>query len=87
MLKTAIVILITYDKILLSTNYEDIMDCLLNEVLKNGFFNNETRLKFDKAWEDLDIPNELMSNLEHEYSLAMKVQESNETINKLFDFK
>lgn len=77
-LKTAIVLFMSYEKLILKLKYEDMLNFLFNEVLRLGFFNNDNYLKFISLWNKINFPKDLLSNLENEYIQGCKMLEISE---------
>ena len=86
MLKTGIVLLMTYEDVILSLKYEETLNFLFNDVLKTGFFSNDNYLKFVDIWNRVSFPQELLNNLENEHLQNSKVNEQTEKLDKLFGF-
>ncbi len=85
MLKTAIVLLMTYEKVILNLNYEEMLNFLFNEVIRSGFFNNSNYSNFDDIWSNILFPCDLLSNLENEYFQGVKILDSTDKMNKRFE--
>lgn len=84
MLKTGIVLLMTYEDVILNLKYDEMLNFLFNEVLRRGFFSNENYFKFLETWGKINFPMELLNNLENEYNQDVKVMEISEKLDKMF---
>lgn len=87
LIKTAIVLLLTYEEKILSLKYEDMLNFLFNDVLRSGFFDNANFFRFLNMWEKVSFPDSLFSNLENEYYQESRVIDVSSQINKLLDTK
>ena len=75
-IKTSIILFITYEETILSLKNDNILDFLFNNIIKSGFFNNENYANFCEAWEKIYIPVNLLDNLENEFVLGGKIADA-----------
>jgi hypothetical protein len=70
-----------YENDLLLLNYEEALHFLINHIIKQGFFQNYNYDHLIYMTQSLELKSGLVSNLENEYYLDLKVKENEETRN------
>lgn len=78
MLKTGLCLIKHYENNLLSLKYEDLLHFLINDIIKYGFFQNSNYDYFINLSKNLKLQSGLISNLENEYMLDLKVKDAEE---------
>ena len=73
-IKIGLMLLKHYQKVLMEMNFEELLNFLINDLKeKYDFFNNNNYEKFMELYQDIKIPKGLVSNIENEYELEMKI--------------
>ena len=73
-IKIGLMLLKHYEKVLMDLNFEELLNFLINDLKeKYDFFNNNNYEKFMELYQDMKIPKGLVSNIENEYELVMKI--------------
>ena len=73
-IKIGLMLLKHYEKVLMDLNFEELLNFLINDLKeKYDFFNNNNYEKFMELYQDMKIPKGLVSNIENEYELEMKI--------------
>ena len=73
-IKIGLMLLKHYEKVLMDLNFEELLNFLINDLKeKYDFFNNNNYEKFMELYQDVKIPKGLVSNIENEYELEMKI--------------
>ena len=73
-IKIGLMLLKHYEKVLIDLNFEELLNFLINDLKeKYDFFNNNNYEKFMELYQDMKIPKGLVSNIENEYELEMKI--------------
>ncbi len=67
-----------YESSLLQLKYEELLHFLINDVIKFGFFNNSNYDYYLNLSKNLKLPSGLISNLENEFVLEIKVKDIEE---------
>jgi len=67
-----------YESSLLQLQYEELLHFLINDVIKFGFFKNSNYDYYLNLSKNLKLPSGLISNLENEFVLEIKVKEIEE---------
>ncbi len=77
LLKVGLYLLKFYENKILKLNYEELLQFLINDVLKNDFFTDKNVDFIESAFEFKGIQNFLIKNIEDEYKLNEKLNENN----------
>ena len=77
LLKVCLYLLKFYENKLLKLNNEELLQFLINDVLKNDFFTDKNVDFIESAFEFKGIQNVLIKNIEDEYKLNEKLNENN----------
>ena len=73
-IKIGLMLLKHYEKVLMDLNFEELLNFLINDLKeKYDFFNNNNYEKFMELYQDMKIPKGIVSNIENEYELEMKI--------------
>ena len=67
-----------HESSLLQLKYEDMLQFLINDSIKSGFFENKNYLSYIKLSETMKIKSGLINNLENEYNQENKYKEMEE---------
>ena len=62
--------------------YDQLLQFLLNNLFKSGFFKSDNYDNFDKMMNTVKIKTDLIKNLENELTLELKLKNIEELINK-----
>ena len=87
---TGLCIIKHYESSLIQFKYEELLHFLINDVIKYGFFQNNNYDYYLSLSKNLKLHSGLISNLENEYLLDLKVKELDEKkkeIKKVFNEK
>ncbi len=76
------VILKNYEDHILQLKYEDLLQFLINDIVKSGFFNDTNYDNFITISNSFNLKNGLMSNLENEYIQEEKINELDEQMSQ-----
>jgi len=66
-MKTGIILLKFYEKNLIQLRYEDLLQFLINDIMKTGFFQNTNLSKYVQIYNSIKIKSGLINNLENEH--------------------
>ena len=80
LLKVGLFLLKFYENKILKLNYEELLQFLINDILKNEFFIDKNADFIESAFEFKGIQNALIKNIEDEYKLNEKLNENNNKI-------
>ena len=69
------IILKNYEEHILGLKFEDLLQFLINDIVRGGFFNDTNYQNFINISESFNIKTGLMSNLENEFSQEEKIRE------------
>ena len=75
-------VLHSYENTLLNMSYDDLMQFLINDILKSDFFSCKNEDNIKKMMNDIKISKKLIKNIEDEYTLEEKIKENNVKNNK-----
>ena len=70
-------VLHSYENTLISMSYDDMMQFLINDILKSDFFSSKNEDIIKNILDNIKISKKLIKNIEDEYSLEKKLQENN----------
>ena len=82
LMKIAIMALHIYEKEILKMKYEDLIQFLINDILKTDFFKIENLENFEKCFENKKIKKKLIKDIEKEYILEQKLTNPQRNIKK-----
>jgi hypothetical protein len=82
MFKTCLTIIKHFEEDLIKMKYEEMLHFLINDIVKYGFFQSSNIDKFLMIYNNLNIPNILILNLENEFYLDCKIKDQEEIENK-----
>jgi len=82
MFKTSLTIIKYYEEDLIKMKYEEMLHFLINDIVKYGFFQSANIDKFIMTYNNQNIPNILILNLENEFYLDSKIKDQEENNNK-----
>ena len=82
-IKSCILIFMSYEEIILSLKYDDSIPSLFNDIIKQGLLNEEWYTQFSNLWRKVIIPDDLLNNLENEYLQGLKIINFSERANKI----
>ena len=82
MIKTGVVILKNYEDNILQLKYEDLLQFLINDIVRGGFFNDTNYENYITISNRLEIKKGLIKNLENEYSQQEKLKELDDEFEK-----
>ena len=68
-------VLHSYENTLMNMNYDDMMQFLINDILKSDFFSCKNEDNIKKILDDIKISKKLIKNIEDEYILETKIKE------------
>ena len=71
-----------YEHTLINMNYDDIMQFLINDILKSDFFSCKNEDNIKSVLENIKISKKLIKNIEDEFNLESKMSENNNDNNK-----
>jgi len=74
MFKASLVILKTYENALLKLKYEELLNFLINEILKSKFFHNDNYITYLYNLKSIKLNNDLIDNLQIEYMKGDNLQ-------------
>ena len=69
-------VLHSYETTLINMNYDDMMQFLINDILKSDFFSSKNEDNIKAVLDNIKISKKLIKNIEDEYSLEKKLQEN-----------
>ena len=69
-------VLHSYENTLINMNYDDMMQFLINDILKSDFFSSKNEDNIKSVLDNIKISKKLIKNIEDEYSLEKKLQEN-----------
>ena len=69
-------VLHSYENTLLNMSYDDLMQFLINDILKSDFFSCKNEDNIKKMMNDIKISKKLIKNIEDEYTLEEKIKEN-----------
>ena len=75
MMKVGIALLHSYENVLLSKKYEDMLEFLINDMLKSDFFTNQHLEVLENFFESIKISKKLIRNIESEESQDTQLNE------------
>lgn len=74
-------VLHSYESTLMNMNYDDMMQFLINDILKSDFFSCKNEENIKKILDDIKISKKLIKNIEDEYILETKIKEKDNNNN------
>jgi hypothetical protein len=74
-LKSGLCLVKHYEKDLLQMKYEELLHFLINDIIKYGFFQTSNYDYFINLTKNVKVPSGLISNLENEYILEIKMRQ------------
>jgi hypothetical protein len=77
-MKSALSLIKHYESSMLQLKNEELLHFLINNIIKQGYFQNSNYDNFIFLTKSLKVQNGLLSNLENEYLLDLKVKELEE---------
>jgi hypothetical protein len=83
-MRTSLYLLKTYESMLITLKYEDLLHFLINEMTRTGFFLNSNLTEYSNLLRTTKIKSELINNLENEYIQGIKIkdiEEKNKNLN------
>jgi hypothetical protein len=83
-MRTSLYLLKTYESMLITLKYEDLLHFLINEMTRTGFFLNSNLTEYSNLLKTTKIKSELINNLENEYIQGIKIkdiEEKNKNLN------
>ena len=69
-------VLHSYENTLINMNYDDMMQFLINDILKSDFFSSKNEDNIKSVLDNIKISKKLIKNIEDEYSLEKKLHEN-----------
>ena len=69
-------VLHSYETTLINMNYDDMMQFLINDILKSDFFSSKNEDNIKAVLDNIKISKKLIKNIEDEYSLEKKLKEN-----------
>ena len=69
-------VLHSYENTLINMTYDDMMQFLINDILKSDFFSSKNEDNIKAVLDNIKISKKLIKNIEDEYSLEKKLQEN-----------
>jgi hypothetical protein len=82
LMRTSLYLLKTFESMLITLKYEDLLHFLINDLTKTGFFMNNNLPAYINLMKTTKIKSELISNLENEFIQNTKFKEEFENFNK-----
>ncbi len=77
-MKSSLALIKHYEPTMLELKNEELLHFLINNIIKQGFFQNSNYDNFIYLTKSIKVQNGLLSNLENEYLLDLKVKELEE---------
>ena len=77
-MRTSLYLLKTYESLLITLKYEDMLHFLINELTRTGFFQNSHLPEYHNMLKFTKIKSELINNLENEYIQGIKIKDIEE---------
>ena len=82
MMAVSCAVLHSYENTLINMSYDDLMQFLINDILKSDFFSCKNEDYIKNMLNDIKISKKLIKNIEDEYNLEEKIKENNSKSNK-----
>jgi hypothetical protein len=76
LMKVGIKILNSYENELMKMKYDEMMEFLINDLLKSEFFRDNNIMEIEKCFEERAIKNKLIKNIENEFIQQEKINQS-----------
>ena len=76
MMAVGCAVLHSYENTLINMNYDDMMQFLINDILKSDFFSSKNEDNIKSVLGNIKISKKLIKNIEDEYSLEKKLHEN-----------
>ena len=76
LMKVGIKILDSYENELMKMKYDEMMEFLINDLLKSEFFRDNNIMEIEKCFEERAIKNKLIKNIENEFIQQEKINQS-----------
>ena len=76
LMKVGIKILNSYENELMKMKYDEMMEFLINDLLKSEFFRDNNINEIEKCFEETAIKNKLIKNIENEFIQQEKINQS-----------
>ena len=70
-------VLHSYENTLINMTYDDMMQFLINDILKSDFFSSKNEENIKNITDNVKISKKLIKNIEDEYNLEKKMEENN----------
>ena len=70
-------VLHSYETTLINMSYDDMMQFLINDLLRSDFFSCKNEENIKKVLENIKISKKLIKNIEDEYTLEVRMQQNN----------
>ncbi len=77
-MRTSLYLLKTYESMLITLKYEDLLHFLINEMTRTGFFLNSNLNEYSNLLKTTKLKTELINNLENEYIQGIKIKDIEE---------
>jgi hypothetical protein len=74
-IRSSIAMLKHYENNLMLLKNEDLLHFLINDIIKYGFFQNTNYDNFNMIYDNLKVNLGLLTNLESEYTLELRIKE------------
>ena len=82
MMAVSCAVLHSYENTLINMSYDDLMQFLINDILKSDFFSCKNEDYIKNMLNDIKISKKLIKNIEDEYNLEEKIKENSNKSNK-----
>ena len=69
-------VLHSYETTIIITNYDDLMQLLINDILKSDFFSCKNEDNIKKILDNIKISKKIIKNAEDEFTLETKLKEN-----------
>jgi hypothetical protein len=79
-MKAGMTLLKYYENHIVHLKYEELLQFLINDLVKSGFFQNANFEKFVSIFNSINIKTALVNHLEHEHSQNLKIKEIEEKL-------
>ena len=70
-------VLHSYETTLINMNYDDMMQFLINDILKSDFFSCKNEEKIKNVLDNIKISKKLIKNIEDEFTLEERMKQNN----------
>ena len=76
MMSIGCAVLHSYETTLINMSYDDLMQFLINDILKSDFFSCKNEDNIKKILDNIKISKKLIKNIEDEFTLETKLKEN-----------